>query len=95
MQPRKYTRSDKMLMVAMQNPEEWVCQIQYMDSRKQLTNRTVSPIRFNGDAVLVYCLSRDGLRSLKLTGILGVKLRHASDVMTPEALQVLLSARPA
>jgi predicted DNA-binding transcriptional regulator YafY len=83
----------RMLIFALYSPEEWVVQVWYIDRKGNVTKRPVSPYRLERDHAKVYCLGRDAIRRLNYERILRVQLRHASTVLTPEAIVSLVDHR--
>ncbi len=84
----------KLVQVAMDHPELFVANIVYLDSKGNVTQRPVSPIRYLPDRrVRVYCLGRLALRTLKLSMILRVQLQLSHDVLAPEQVKELVSHR--
>lgn len=90
------TKSQALLNVAMEAPEQFVAAIKYLDSRGNVTERIVSPIRYlTPRLVSVYCLGREAPRSLRISGMLQVRLKITSDVLAPEAIRNLVQQRSA
>lgn len=78
----------------MESPETWVLQITYVSADGTVTNRAVSPMRYLTHELLrVYCLGRQGVRSIKVDGILRAQLRLACDVLAPEQIKMLVDHR--
>lgn len=84
----------RMLLVALNDPGQWVAQVTYLDGRARLTNRAISPLRMEtdqeGGSMLVMDLGSDGLRTLVYVRVLRVQLRLSSDVLPPEGVRVLV-----
>lgn len=75
---------------AARESDRYVLEIQYEDRFKDVTTRTISPIRFVGrDAVLALCLSREDVRQFALSKIKSAKLKDASDALMPEPIERL------
>ena len=69
------------------NCDQWVVVFRYRDSRGNLTNRVVSPIRFLGeDRFLGLCLSREEPRQFYLERCEDLQLKPASDYVMPVAI---------
>ena len=67
---------------AMSDPDHWVVEIKYRDAKGNLTQRTVSPIRFlTGERILALCLSRQEPRQFYINRCENVELKLASDVL--------------
>lgn len=81
----------RMMLVALQNPEDWVAHVTYIDETGSVSRRSVSPVAVEDGAFKVYCLGRDALRTMTFERILRVQLRHASDVLPPEGVEELVS----
>lgn len=71
----------------MGNPDELVVEMQYADSKGNVTHRTISPIRFVGsDRVLALCICREEPRQFYLNRCDSVRLLRAEDVLMPIAM---------
>ncbi len=80
-----------LLQIALQEPQLWVAHIRYLAEDGKLTERTVSPLKLlTNDRLLVYCLGREAVRSLRLSRILIVRLRLSMDVLPPEGVKTLV-----
>ena len=80
-----------LLQIALQEPHLWVAHIRYLAEGGNLTERTVSPLKLlTNDRLLVYCLGREAVRSLRLSRILIVRLRLSMDVLPPEGVKTLV-----
>jgi predicted DNA-binding transcriptional regulator YafY len=80
-----------LLHVAMDDPQNLVAYVRYLDERGNVTERTVSPIRqLTAARMMVYCLGREAVRTLKLSRVLSVRLRFACDVLPPEGVKRLV-----
>lgn len=83
-----------LIEIAMQHPELFVAHIVYLDSKANVTERSVSPLCYlSAGVVRVYCLGRSSVRSLKFSGMLRVRLRLAHDVLSPEQVTDLVNHR--
>lgn len=71
------------LLVALRDPDRWVVRLRYVDSKGVTTVRVVSPIRLEGDSVMVLCLAREECRRLIMARISNVELVAACDVLMP------------
>lgn len=71
------------LIAAMRDPDNWVVRLRYVDAKGTTTVRVVSPIRFEGELVMVLCLAREQCRLLALERVSHVELLPASDVLMP------------
>lgn len=90
MKPSASDRTRALLDVAMGAPEQYVCEIVYLDGSGNVTERVVSPIRYlTSRAVSVYCLGREEPRTLLLSRIMRTKIGLASEVLSPEAIKNL------
>lgn len=75
---------------AMIDPDRWVCRIKYIDSKLNVTERTISPISWQGDdVVLALCFAREEPRSFNLGQIMGLELVPAHEAMMPEEIKEL------
>lgn len=84
-------RAAGLLLVAYSDPGEWVAWIRYLDGQGNVTERTISPLRYlTEDRVIVYCLGREGVRTLWLSRILTCRLRMTADVLPPEGVRALV-----
>jgi hypothetical protein len=81
------------LRSAMNSPEEWVCRIVYRDTVGRVTERLVSPIRFDGPLVLCLCLGSVEPRGFRLRSIEDVQLVRAETVLCPDEKVKLLERR--
>ncbi len=73
---------------AMQDPDAYVLELCYRDSRGATTRRIVSPIRFLSPCrFLALCLCREEPRQFHLARCSQVSLRPASDVIMPVPMQ--------
>lgn len=73
-----------MLRRAMQNPDQWVVELDYQDSKGVTSRRVVSPIRFLSSArFLALCLCREEPRQFYLERCTNVRIVNAADVMMP------------
>ena len=85
-------RNERMLLIAMAQPELFVAQITYLDARGTVTDRVVSPVLYLTEDVLrAYCLGREAVRSFRSKRILRVRLKLSADCLCPEALATLVS----
>lgn len=84
----------RMLLVALNDPEQWVAQVTYLCRGARLTNRAISPLRMDSDQgagrMLVMDLGSDGLRTMCYLRVMRVQLRLAADVLSPEGVRVLV-----
>lgn len=81
-----------MIVAAMQSPEQFVLQVTYLAADGTVTDRAVSPLGYlTKDRLRVYCLGREGVRTLKVGCILKLRLRFTIDVLCPEAIGELVS----
>lgn len=81
------------LRSAMNTPEDWVCRIVYRDGSGRVTERVVSPIRFEGPRVLALCLGAAEPRGFRLSAIEDVQLVRAETVLCPDEKVKLLERR--
>ena len=96
MQPKKPTRSQALLAIAMDYPDQFVAAVKYLDERGNVTDRIISPVRYlTANRVCVYCLGREAPRTFRIAGILKVTLKHTCDVLAPEAIKILVDQRNA
>lgn len=83
-------RSDRMVRLAMADPDRFVLQIDYADHRGNRTRRAVSPIRFvGGDRFLGLCLCREEPRQFYLSRCEAFRLVSASSVQMPVPIEPL------
>lgn len=86
------SKAEKLLRIAYDDPEQWVASVTYLDANGNVTVRTVSPMQYlTAQHVRVYCLGREGIRTLRLPSILRVQLRLSCDVLPPEGIASLVS----
>lgn len=71
------------LRTAMRDPDRWVVRVRYVDSKGIATVRVVSPIRLEGDSIMVLCLARQECRRMVLKRVSRVELVAACDVLMP------------
>lgn len=68
----------------MQDSDNLVISLDYVDSKGVSSHRVVSPIRFlGGDRFLALCLCREEPRQFYLNRCSGVSLVNAAEVMMP------------
>lgn len=73
---------------AMLDSDNYVVEMDYVDSKGVRTTRTVSPIRFVGkDRVLAMCLCREQPRQFYLDRCENVRLIAAEEVLMPMPIQ--------
>lgn len=69
---------------AMQNPDDFVIELCYQDSKGISTHRTISPIRFlSADRFLALCLCREEPRQFYLDRCTNLSLKSAHEVIMP------------
>ena len=74
----------RLLRRAMANPDDFVIEMEYADSKGNVTQRTISPIRFVGsDRVLALCLCREEPRQFYLNRCNQIRLKRANEVLMP------------
>jgi hypothetical protein len=71
---------------AMRDPERWTCRIVYRGIAGDVTERVVSPIRFDGPRVLALCLGAEEPRWFRMASLESVVLVEAVSVTMPEAI---------
>lgn len=72
----------QMLLICLHEPDLFCAHIRYLDGKGNITERTVVPLAQLTDSLLrVYCICRQGVRSLRLARVLSVKLRLSADVL--------------
>lgn len=77
----------KILRRAMQDCDNYVIELDYIDAKGNRTSRTVSPIRFvGGDRLLALCLCREEPRQFYLDRCENVRLVPAEEVLMPLAI---------
>lgn len=76
-------RRRRLLEIAMDLPDVFAAEIQYADSKGQLTRRTISPIKYKDGLIVALCLSRDALRTFKPSRVKAVRLVFSHMVFTP------------
>ena len=75
---------------AMQDPDQWVIQMRYVDKQGVMTERIVSPIRWiNGGSVLALCLCKEMPRRFDTVRCTSVKLVEASEVLMPVRIRYI------
>lgn len=73
-----------MIRKAMQRCDDYVLELEYVDSKGERSRRVVSPIRFLGPRrFLALCLCREQPRQFYLDRCSSVKLLPAAEVMMP------------
>lgn len=78
---------------AMRAPDEWALKIRYEDSSGEITDRFISPIRWDhSGGFLALCLCREEPRRFLLSGIHAWRLVKASELLMPVAIVIV---RPA
>ena len=76
----------EILRRAMQQSDDLVVELDYMDSQGRHTRRVVSPIRFTSpDNFLALCLCREEPRHFNISRCRNPKMRLAADVLMPIA----------
>lgn len=80
--------SQRILLTALRDPDQWVVRLRYVDSKGVATIRVVSPIRIEGASFMVLCLAREECRRLILARVSDVELVKACDVLMPVAIVV-------
>lgn len=76
---------------AMSNPDEYALRLDYIAESGQVTNRTISPVRFEGRCdlrVLALCLGREQPRSFDIRRMSNLTLVSAADLLMPEPIEV-------
>ncbi len=77
----------RILSAAMQQPDDLVVKLQYIDSNGAQTTRIVSPIRYLGTGrFLGLCLSRCEPRQFYIERCSQVELKAACDYVMPVAI---------
>ena len=72
---------------AMHDPDHFVVELDYLDSKGERTHRVISPIRFlSSNRLLALCLCREQPRQFHLSRCDNVKLLRAEQVMMPMAM---------
>ena len=73
---------------AMRDSDRFVVRVKYVDSKFHLTERVISPIRWQDETHLVaMCLGREEPRTFLLDGIVGAELVDANSVLMPEPIK--------
>lgn len=84
----------KVIAKAMRDPDNWVVKIRYEDSAGEITDRFVSPIKWNNStSFLALCLSRESPRSFHKQSIHMIRLVPAHEVQMPVPI-VLVRGSP-
>lgn len=74
----------QLIHIAMQNPDEWVLQLDYRDKKGNTTHRTISPIRYAAkNRLLALCLCREAPRQFQLDQCSNLRLEPATNVLMP------------
>ena len=77
----------QLLRRAMQNPDNWVIEMDYVDSKGVPSRRVVSPIRFlSSNRFLALCLCREEPRQFQLDRCANIQIIDAASVMMPIAI---------
>ena len=77
----------RLIRIAMQNPDDWVLQLDYRDKKGNTTRRTISPIRYAAsNRLLALCLCREAPRQFQLDQCSNVRLEAAANVLMPVAI---------
>ena len=76
-------RNERLLDIAMEQPDLFAAEVRYLDNMGNLTRRIVSPIKYRDGLLLVYCFGREALRTLRPDSIWQVRLVFASEVLPP------------
>lgn len=71
------------LRMAMESPDDWVLRVRYTDKSAAVTERIVSPIRFDQSRLRVFCLGRGGVRVFDLKRLDVLELVDAAQVVAP------------
>lgn len=72
----------EMIMFALARSDDFAIWIRYLDSRGQITERTIVPISIVDNLQLkAICVSCEEFRTFRLSRIMNVKFRLASDVL--------------
>jgi predicted DNA-binding transcriptional regulator YafY len=78
----------QLLDVTMQQSDELVLSLEYVDSRGEKTRRIVSPIRYlSKDRFLGLCLCRCEPRQFHLDRCSNVQIKQAAEYLMPVALE--------
>jgi predicted DNA-binding transcriptional regulator YafY len=76
-----------LLRRALQNPDQWVVELDYVDSKGVSSRRVISPIRFlSSTRLLALCLCREEPRQFYLERCSNARLLDAAEVMMPVAM---------
>jgi predicted DNA-binding transcriptional regulator YafY len=72
---------------AMQDSDNFVVELDYVDAKGKTTRRVISPIRFlPGNRLLALCLCREAPRQFHLNRCSNVRLSRAEQFMMPVAM---------
>ncbi|XZE42917.1 hypothetical protein SH467x_002457 [Pirellulaceae bacterium SH467] len=75
---------------AMQNPDDWVVQLQYIDKAGTVTERVISPIRWlGGQSLLALCLCRETPRRFELARCSQIRPLRADDILMPVPIRTI------
>lgn len=75
---------------AMQNPDQLVIQMRYVDKQGVVTERIVSPIRWiNQQSFLALCLCKEMPRRFDTTHCTSVRIVAAEDVLMPVPIRYI------
>lgn len=83
----------KRLRQAMDDPDAIACRIVYRCESGRVTERVVSPVRFDGPRVLALCLGAAEPRGFRLSSIEDVQLVRAETVLCPDEKVKMLERR--
>lgn len=79
-----------LIQIAMDNPDEFVVVIVYYSEQGILTERTISPIAWDGPGKFTAtCLCREALRVFYLGRVRRVRIQLASEVQPPIKIRKL------
>jgi predicted DNA-binding transcriptional regulator YafY len=74
----------RLISAAMQQSDDLVVTLDYLDSKGQITRRVVSPIRFMAsDRFLALCLCRGEPRQFQIDRCSNLRLARAADFIIP------------
>lgn len=75
---------------AMQDPDQWVIQMRYVDKQGVVTERIVSPIRWiKNEAMLALCLCKETPRRFDISHCSSIKILPAEDVLMPVPIRYI------
>lgn len=83
----------RLIAKSMRDPDHWVIKIRYEDSKGEITDRHVSPIKWSSaNSFLALCLSRESPRLFHQQNVHAVRLVPAHEVQMPSPIVIVREA---